>query len=169
MRLLATADPIEKTRFGQPLAKFGRLNIDYALMNPKMSHFVFQQQNADARLDGDILPDSKVALMDPAADVPTWRNIVIDEVLSIRSAGSDGDGQPLYRLVLFDNVAAGGTAVIKDRVRLNGCLITQSRGTGDMFIFIFEAGCSEAGALQDQSKVISGVRVLIAPTLGKLK
>lgn len=165
-RLLATADPIDKQKKNEPLAKFGRLNIDYALMSPKMSHFEFLQQGIVMHLDADILEGARLDFKDPSAPLSTSKAITVDELLSIRAAGSDETGSSLYRLVFFDNSTPPGTVVLKDGVLLNGCLQAQSRQNEDSFIFIFGAGCVEAADLLDQSKVISDLRLLIAPTLG---
>jgi hypothetical protein len=168
-RLLATADPIDKQRQNEPLAKFGRINLDHALLNPKMSHFEFLQQGTVTHLDADMLDGSRLDFEDPNAAVAAWKATTVNELLSIRRTGSDETGNGLYRLVYFDNSIPPGTVVLKEDVLLNGCLQAQSRQSGEDYIFVFEAGCAEASALPDQSKVISDMQLLIAPTLGEFR
>ncbi len=166
-RLLATADPLTTQRLGQPLALFGRLNIDYALLNPKVSHFEFEQQGNVVHLDADVLDDSEIKFKNPMAPMPAWTPISFDEVLAIRSSGRNANDEALYRLVRFDS--SKRSVELSDRVLLDGCLQAQSRKNGDTYLFTFGAGCPAAGQQPDQSKVINGLQVLIAPTLGAMR
>jgi hypothetical protein len=145
------------------LALFGTLNIDNALSNPKTSHFSFLQQGTAFQLDADILDESRLSYRDPKAALPVDTPIAADDILSIRSAGADASGQHLFRLVWFDqhsNEAEVG------QFYLNGCLQVQDRQTGDPYVFSFGGGCPAAGLLSDQTKVITELQLLIAPTLG---
>jgi len=167
-RLLATADPVNQERLGQPYAVFGKLNMDRALLNPKLSHLDFMQNGNRVHLDADLSDGSNLKMQNPAAQVPVWMPIPIDYLLSIRKATGPGANN-LFRLVMFNESDSGGTVELKDRVLLDGCLSAQSRDTGDTYYFVFGAGCLEASQLPDQGKVITDLQLLIAPTLGRAR
>lgn len=161
-RILATADPMAN----DSLSLFGKLNVDYALLDPKMSHFSFQQQGVAAYLDADIVGGSEIRFEDLDSGAPVWQPLSIKELLSIRKMRTDPSGNIVYRLVLFNSSSPnGGTIDLKKHVLLDGCLQVQSRYTGDKYIFAFTNGC-DTSQLPDQNKVIPGVDLLVAPTLG---
>jgi hypothetical protein len=163
-RILATADPMDKGKEG--FALFGKLNVDYALLNPKMSHFAFKKQGVPAYVDADIMDASKISFEDLDSGAPGMQPLSLKQLLSIRKVETDQSGNIIYRLVLFITSPNGGTTDLKKRVLLDGCLQVESRDNGDKYIFAFSNGCDEANQLPDQSHVIPEIDLLVGPTLG---
>jgi hypothetical protein len=162
-RILATTDPIDKERKGEPLALFGSLNIDNALSNPKLSHFQFRREKTSVHLDADILEVPRLIYQDLDARVPVDTPIASDDILAIHDVGEIDSGKRQYRLVWFEQ-RSGRIQV--SHVLLNGCLEAKDRETDDLYIFKFGGGCIESAEFQDQTKVITEMQILIAPTIG---
>jgi hypothetical protein len=164
-RILATADPMDKDKEG--LSLFGKLNVDNALLNPKMSHISFKKQGDAAYVDADIMDASKISFEDLDSGAPEMEPLPIKQLLSIRKVGADQDGNTIYRLVLFIRSSTnGGTVDLKKHALLDGCLQVESRYNGDKYIFAFSNGCDDASKLPDRSHVIPEIDLLVGPTLG---
>ena len=177
-RLLATADPITEARDGQPLALFGRLNVENALLNPKVYHVIYEassclegstDESGRCHLDVDLVsPPPTLVSVDPDDALSTPVPVVFSYLLSIRHGSLDPSGKRLFRLVSFTkgNSGANSTIELKRDVRLSGCVKVKSHQTGQTLLLAFGNSCPEAENASDPSTVLSDAYFLIAPTLG---
>jgi Subtilase family len=176
-RLLATADPINERRNNEPLALFGRLNIENALLNPKVFHLNYKapaciegvsDSPGNCHADLDLLEQPSLTFVDPVEDLPTTIPVVFNYLLSIRKGSIDANSKQLFRLVLFTKGTNGSNSTIDLRtdVDLNGCMKVRSRQTGHKLILSFGNSCDDARLATDPTSILSDVNLLIAPTLG---
>jgi subtilisin family serine protease len=164
-RLLSTAIPLVKQRSGEPLARFGRLSVERALLNVGNLHLEYARNGSPKQFEAKAPSGVSIIKYQSSSDpTQTWTPVSMQDLLSVDPMPDAQADDKMFRLVFYDPSASDKIAILEN-VRLSGCFSVDARGSADKFLVMFGNACAQASQV-DPDRWINDPSTIIAPRLG---